>query len=138
METYESLVLVKHGGTTLVAIGAPMWELPRINGAQGIQETPLLRAAGIKVIPRGNQRNELTFMLCNEAATVEAAMKAQFAYPIAAPKTMADVSVTFADGSGVRLKNASVQSWQCDQTETLGRHALRIIGGELETIPATP
>lgn len=136
METFESLVKVMHGATTLVSIGDPMWELPALNGRQVVQSAQFVRAAGIKAFPRGNQSNELTFSLCNEQTTIEAAMKAQFQFPVTAPKTMADVTVTFADGSGVKIKNAAVESWSGGQTERLGRHTLRIIGGELESIPA--
>jgi len=136
MEIFESLVEVKHGSTTLVSIGDPMWETARVNGQQVVQQVPLFRAAGIKARPRRNDANVVTLSIAVEAATIEDAEKASLTYPTTLPKTMQDVTILFSDESGVRVKNASIESWDCGQVETIGRHALRIIGGELEHIAA--
>jgi hypothetical protein len=136
-EVFDSLVKVMHGSTTLVSIGDPMWDVVRINGGQAVQVTGGVRWSGIKAIPRGNQKNTLTFSLCNIAASVEAAAKAAGQWPISLPKVMADVTMTFADHSGVKLKNATVETWTADHSDLLGRHQLVITGGLMETIPAS-
>jgi hypothetical protein len=136
MDTWESLVEVKHGSTTLVTRGEPMWAPVAINGQQAVQVIQLLRAAGVEAQPRGNESNVLTFSICKEHAGVEAAAKAMFAFPISLPRTMEDVTVKFADNSGVRLKNAAVQGWSGGQEDQLGRHGVTITGGTLESISA--
>ena len=135
-DTYESLVEVKHGATVIVERGAPMWKPVELNGQQAVQVAARLRAAGVKAIPRGNESNVLTFSLCNETESVEAAAKALLQFPISLPRTMADVTITFEDLSGIIVKNAAVQSWQGGQEAVLGRHSVTITGGELVAIPA--
>jgi hypothetical protein len=130
-DIYESLVEVKHGSTVLVERGAPMWKPVELNGQQAVQVAALLRAAGVKAIPRGNESNVLFFSLCNETESVEAAAKALLRFPISLPRTMADVDITFEDATGIRIKNASVQSWQGEQEEILGRHSVTITGGNI-------
>lgn len=130
METFESSCSVTHGSTVLVAMGAPMWDLVKINGGLAIQKIGRIRADGILAQPRGNETNTITFSLCNEAAGPAAAAEAALRFPIALPKTMADVTIAFASGSIV-LKNAAVVSWQTGEEEMLGRHSVTIVGGEL-------
>jgi hypothetical protein len=138
MEVFESLVMVKHGSTVLVALGQPMWELPRLNGRQVVQTAAFIRAAGVRAIPRGNETHILTFESCHEETDIKTAMFGQLSLPAGLPKGMADVTVTFEDGSGIRIKNAAVESWEGDQTERLGRHRVNIIGGEIEIAAGIP
>lgn len=133
-EVFDSLVSVSHASTVLVAIGDPMWDVVRINGSQVIQSIARVRAAGIRAQPRGNESHTLTFSLCVIAESVEAAAKAAAHYAHTLPKTMADVTVKFADDTGITLKDAAIASWQAENSDPLGRHTLTIIGGEIVTI----
>lgn len=136
METWDSLVKVMHGATTLVAIGDPMFGPVTIDGSQAVQVAELVRAAGIKAYPRGNERHTVEMTVCKEHDSVATALKNAFTAALNAPRTMADVDITFADGSGIRVKNASVESWQAGHDAHLGRTTLRIIGGEIAAIAA--
>jgi hypothetical protein len=106
-----------------------------------VTPVPLVRAAGIKARPRGNEQHTLTFSLCKELPvdtplTVENAAKAAAIYPITLPRTMADVKMQFANGSGITLKNACITEWDASNQDHLGRYTLTFIGGELTAIEA--
>lgn len=131
METFESIVEIKHGSTILVALGDPMWKPVAINGGQIVDVVARVRAAGVKAFPRGNERNVITFEKCNEADTVANAFKGELAWAAGLPTTMANVTLTFADATVYTLADAAVEAWSGGQVERLGRHGLQITGGAL-------
>jgi hypothetical protein len=131
MDLFDSLVEVKHGSTTLVEIGDPMWQPVRIDGGQVTQRVALVRATGVLVKARGNEAHTLTFSLASEETSVEDAAKAAAQWTLTLPRTMGDVSVLFDDGTGYKLKNATIERWSADNEEQLGRFTLVIQGGEL-------
>lgn len=138
METFESIVEVRHGSTVLVALGDPMWQPVAINGRQVVDVVALVRSSGVRAIPRGNEENSLTFQRCDEAETIAQAFKNELAWAAGLPRTMADVSLTFADGSVFQLANAAVESWSGGQTERLGNLGISITGGRLTSLGLTP
>jgi hypothetical protein len=134
METYESIVEIKHGSTVLVALGDPMWTPVAINGQQLVDVVARVRAAGIQAIPRGNERNSLTFEKCDETDDIATAFKNELAWAAGLPRTMATVTITFEDESAFTLANATVEAWFGGQMDRLGRLGLQIIGGKLTAV----
>ena len=134
MEYYDSICEIKHGSTVLVALGDPMWAPVAINGQQIVDVVARVRAAGVKAFPRGNERNTLTFEKCDEAADIATAFKNELAWAAALPRTMAAVTITFADTSAFTLPDATVEGWSGGQMGRLGRQGLQIIGGKLAAV----
>jgi len=117
----------------LVARGDPMWEPVRLDDAgQQVDVADRVRAAGVKALPRGNERHTLTFELCGETAGVVAALKRRFARALELPRGRADVLIAFEDGTQYRLHHCAVRSWPSRQTEHLTRERVQIIGGAYE------
>ena len=134
METYESIVEIKHGATVLVALGEPMWVPVAINGRQLVDVVALVRAQGVYAFPRGSEQNTLTFEKCDEAGDIATAFKNELAWAASLPRTMAAVTITFADATAFTLANSTVESWSGGQEERLGRRSLSIIGGKLAAL----
>lgn len=134
MDTFESIVEIKHGTTVLVALGDPMWAPVAINGQQLVDVVARVRAAGVKAIPRGNERNVLTFEKCDETNGIATAFKNELAWAAGLPRTMADVTITFGDATVFTLADAAVEAWSGGQLDHLGRLGLQIIGGTLTQV----
>jgi hypothetical protein len=136
-DLYDSFLRLTYDpdGIALVLLdyGDAMWGPVELDGSQIIQITSLIRAAGVKATPRGNEQHTLRFALCRIEDSLQDAFAARINGIIALPRTMADVLVELADGRKWRLKNAAVQAWNGGQTERLSRENVELLGGQLIT-----
>lgn len=143
MELFESVVRVTWdpdgAAVVLVDYGTPMWEPVRLDGQQLLDVSPLVRAAGSAVIPRGNETHILTFMKAAETAGVREAIAGQIGAQRSAPRGRADVLLQVGNHGGWRLRGAAVESWPGGQAiEHIAAIGLRIMGGDLVVDPGTP
>lgn len=90
-----------------------------------------IRATGIKAMPRGNASHQLTFELCRVTEGVADAFRQRLQGIATLPRTMADVLIGFADGTGYRLRNAAVRAWPGGQEQHLTRERITLLGGDL-------
>lgn len=143
MELFESLVRVTWdpdgAAVVLVDYGTPMWEPVRLDGQQVLDVSPLIRATGSAVIPRGNETHTLTFTKAAETAGVREALAGQIGAQRSAPRGRADVLIQIQSNGGWRLKGAAVESWPGGHpVEHISAMGLRILGGELVVDAGTP
>ena len=136
MDLFESFVRVLFDpdgiAMTLLDYGDPLWEPLAFDGSQVIQEVALVRALGIRAMPRGNERHAVAFAIARIEATLYDAFASRLTGTIALPRDMADVLIALEDGRQWRLKNAAVSAWPGSQEEFIGREGVQLIGGNLE------
>jgi len=139
VELFDSFIKLTHDPagtpTVLLNYGDALYGEPVIDGSQLTEPVALIRAAGIIVIPRANERNTLRYTLCTVAETLTDAFAGRLTRAIALPRTMADIKIEMpvADGRKWLLKNACITAWPGGQQETLTREEIQIQGGELVT-----
>lgn len=135
MELSDSFLRVTFdpNGVAIVLLdyGDPLWDPVALDGRQVVQEAGLIRAAGIRAIPRGNERHTLSFSLCRIRDAMDDAFAARVNGMLALPRTMADVLISLEDGRGWRIKNAAISDWPGGQEERLTRDGVHITGGEI-------
>lgn len=115
----------------LVDYGDPLWGEIALDGEQIVQEQSFVRAAGIRAVPRGNQRHTLGFELCRPSPGLFSAFEARVNAMITLPKTGADILISMEAGQQWRIKDAAVRNWGGGQDEFLTRERVEIIGGIL-------
>lgn len=135
MDLYDSFIRVMWDpdGEALVLVdyGDPLWGPIMLDGEQVVDVVPLVRSAGVKAFPRGNERHQLSFELCRIRDGMDEAFAARMNAAISLPRGMADVLVTLDEDRSWRLKNCAVRSWPGGQEERFTREAISIEGGEL-------
>ncbi|MBK1884900.1 hypothetical protein JIN85_20990, partial [Luteolibacter pohnpeiensis] len=122
--------------TRLVSVGDPLWGGIEINGGQTVDEVPYTKAAGIRALPLGNERNQLKFERCVIHDSVVAAFSRRLKASTLVPRNGADLHIQSTDGYGFLLKNAAIRSWPTGQLvdgqpTRFTREGLEIIGGSL-------
>jgi len=134
-ELYDSFLRITYdpdgAGLVLVDFGDALWGEMALDGEQVVQEQAVVRAAGIKAFPRGNERHRLIFELCRIEEDLPDAFAARVTASTALPRGMADVLVALEDGRSWRLKDAAVKSWPGTQVERLTRERVELVGGRL-------
>jgi hypothetical protein len=115
----------------LVDYGDPLWGEITLDGEQIVQEQGFVRAAGIRAIPRGNQRHTLGFELCRVETGLFEAFEARVNGMISLPKTGADILISLQAGQQWRISKCAVRNWGGSQDEFLTRERVDIVGGAL-------
>ena len=115
----------------LVDYGDPLWSPVELDGRQVIQQVGLIRAAGMRAIPRGNETHNIKFTACVIEDAMDDAFAGRLTRITTLPRAGADVLISLEDGRSWRLKHCAVQAWPGGQEERLTRETVEILGGDL-------
>lgn len=120
---------------TIVALGDPLAELPRIDGRQLVEALQHIRAAGPGCVSRGNESHTISLTVVDVLADLDASIEAAFDHAATYPRAAHAYQIETASGKKWSLAAAVAESWSAAILDGgLATRSITITGGALTVV----